>query len=328
MKQLTSAAGCLFLVLTLAPSAYGEEAVQTDCAMARTDCDKLVKCLRGLAKADVDDGVIKAVAGTLQASCVMDKDVVDKGTFRDCPQCPEMVVLPAGAFLMGSPASEGGGSDNEGPQHRVTIAKPFAVGKYEVTCAEWDACRRAGGCSHSPGDEGWGRGNRPVIHVSWHYAQEYARWLSGETGNRYRLLSESEWEYAARAGTTTPFHFGATIATYQANYNGNSTYGPGRKGVYRQRTVAVGSFPANSFGLHDMHGNVWEWVEDCWHDSYVRAPADGSAWTSACDDSARVVRGGSWLNLPTDLGSANRNRNPTGSRLSNVGFRVARTLTP
>ncbi len=144
--------------------------------------------------------------------------------FRDCEECPEMVVLPAGFFLMGSSPCEEGRGDDEDPQHWVEIAQSFAVGKSEVTFAEWDACCRAGGCSHVPDDEGWGRGNRPVINVSWLDAQEYAVWLSSKTGKDYRLLTEAEWEYAARAGTTGPFHFGGTISTDQANYNGGYTY--------------------------------------------------------------------------------------------------------
>ncbi len=248
--------------------------------------------------------------------------------FRDCEDCPEMVVLPAGEFMMGAPASEEGRGDDEGPRHRVTIAKPLAVGKYQVSFAEWEACRRAGGCSHSTEDEGWGRGNRPAINVSWEDAQGYVKWLSRKTGKKYRLLSESEWEYAARAGTTTPFHTGATISTDQANYDGNSTYGSGRKGVFRKRTVAVGSFPANQFGLHDMHGNVWEWVEDCWHDSYAGAPADGSAWTRGGVCVIRVRRGGSWGSKPRYLRSAFRDSGGTGARVNFAGFRVARTLAP
>ena len=174
---------------------------------------------------------------------------------------------------------------------------------------------------------GWGRGNRPVIMVSWDDAQSYVRWLSERTGERYRLLSESEWEYVARAGTTTPFHFGSTISTDQANYNGNYTYGGGRKGVYREKTISVGSFGANAWGLHDVHGNVWEWVGDCWYGSYTGAPADGSAWARG-DCAKRVLRGGSWLNLPRYLRSANRYRLPPAYRSFNLGFRIARTLTP
>ena len=246
--------------------------------------------------------------------------------FRDCAECPEMVVMPAGSFEMGSPSHEGGRFDNEGPLHRVTISEPFAVGVHEVTFREWDACHRAGGCSRNPGDNGWGRGNRPVINVSWEDAREYLRWLSGKTGEDYRLLSESEWEYAARAGTTGPFHYGSTISPAQASYNGNHTYGSGRKGRYRGRTVPVGSFSPNAFGLHDAHGNVWEWVEDCWHASYAGAPSDGRVWTSGGDCGTRVLRGGSWSNLPRILRSAYRFTFTSGSRLSFVGFRVSRTL--
>ncbi len=248
-------------------------------------------------------------------------------TFRDCEQCPLMVVLPAGTYLMGSPPAEPDRNSDEEPRRQVTIAKPFAVAKYEVTFAEWDACRRSGGCSHNPDDYNWGRGNRPVIDVSWRDAQEYARWLSGETGNRYRLLSESEWEYAARAGTTTPFHFGTTISTDQANYNGRDVSGSYRPGELRKRTVAVGSFPENGFGLHDMHGNAHEWVADCWLDSYALAPSDGGALTipGGC---ARVLRGGGWGNHPRRLRSAARAWNTPGLRNNLIGFRVARALAP
>ena len=196
--------------------------------------------------------------------------------------------------------------------HRVEISKPFTVGKYEVTRAEFarfvEETGRSMGNScwtYENGDwkerrgRGWKRpgfsqsDSHPVVCVNWEDARSYAEWLSGETGARYRLLSESEWEYAARAGTSGPFHFGSTISTDQANYHGDYTYGFGRKGVYREATVPVGSFPANGFGLHDMHGNVSEWVEDCWHYSYSGAPTDGSAWTTGGDCPLRVLRGGS-----------------------------------
>ena len=240
---------------------------------------------------------------------------------------PEMVVVPAGSFEMGSPPGEKGRYGDESPQHRVTVPEPFAVGVYEVTFAEWDACVADGGCGeHRPDDRGWGRGNRPVINVGWDDAQGYVSWLSERTGKAYRLLSEAEWEYAARAGTTGPFHFGETISTDQANYHGKF-YGSGREGVYREKTVPVGSFPANAFGLHDVHGNVFEWVEDCYNGSYEGAPADGSAWTRG-DCSYRVLRGGSWFNQPTFLRSALRDRDGSGLRGSSLGFRVARTLTP
>ncbi len=249
--------------------------------------------------------------------------------FRDCPACPEMVVVPPGEFMMGSPESKAGRFDEEGPVHRVGIERPFAVGVYEVTFAEWDACVSGGGCGgYRPPDTGWGRGNRPVMHVGWHDAKAYVGWLSEETGYEYRLLSESEWEYVARGGTRTPFHTGETISTEQANYNGKGNpYGPGRKGLYRAKTVAVGSFDANGYGLHDVHGNVWEWVEDCWNGDYRGAPADGSAWESG-DCGRRVLRGGSWGRYPSSLRSAYRIRLDSKRRSNSLGIRVARTLTP
>ena len=247
--------------------------------------------------------------------------------FRDCPSCPLMVEVPAGWFLMGSPASEEGRDGDEGPQHQVTIAGRLAVGVYEVTFEEWDACVSGGGCNgYRPYDREWGRGRRPVIHVSWEDAQAYVRWLSEQTEESYRLLSEAEWEYVARAGTTTPFHFGRAIATSQANYNGNYTYGSGRRGRYRGQTVPVGSFAPNAFGLYDMHGNVWEWVEDCWSGSYRGAPADGSARDSG-DCSRCVRRGGSWIDLPPVLRSAFRNGFTSVIRVDVNGFRVARTIS-
>ena len=237
--------------------------------------------------------------------------------FRDCAECPEMVVVPAGSFLMGSPESEWGRDGDEGPVHRVEIAEPFAIGVYEVTFAEWDACAADGGCGgYLPDDEGWGRGRRPVINVSWEDAQAYVRWLSAKTGKRYRLPSESEWEYAARAGTRTPFHTGETISTDQANCYGK---------YYRDQTVPVDTFGANEWGLHDVHGNVSEWTEDCWNNSYAGAPTDGSVWTNG-DCSRRVLRGGSWYITPSFLRAANRIRNTTGYRSDSIGFRVARTL--
>jgi len=254
-------------------------------------------------------------------------------TFKECDVCPEMVVLPAGRFLMGSPATEPNRGSDEGPQREVTIARPFAVGRFEVTFAQWDACVAAGGCAppeegpYSPPDQNWGRDNRPVINVSWQDAKRYVRFLNGRVGGKaYRLLTEAEWEYAARAGTTTAFSTGATIAPTQAQYAHNRAYagspvlaaGPGK-------TAPVGSFPANAFKLHDMHGNVWEWVEDCYAESYAGAPTDGSAFVNqSCSD--RVFRGGSWDNIPHVLRSAYRNWLTPTLRDFNLGFRVARTL--
>ncbi len=244
-------------------------------------------------------------------------------SFKDCPDCPEMVVVPAGSFMMGSPESEEGRYDDEGPQRRVTIAKPFAVGKFEVTFAEWDACVADGGCQHRPNDEGWGRGRRPVINISWQdVTLEYLPWLNrklGLSGNEgYRLLSEAEWEYAARAGTYTRFHFGDSDsgldqhAWYVSNAN--------------SRTHAVGEKSANAWGLYDMHGNVREWVEDC-YGSYKDAPTDGTAYKSgeACN---RFYRGGSWHNDPRYLRAADRSRIWPEDRIYLLGFRAARTLNP
>jgi formylglycine-generating enzyme required for sulfatase activity/glucan phosphoethanolaminetransferase (alkaline phosphatase superfamily) len=263
-----------------------------------------------------------AVGSTLQPGSV----------FRDCPECPEMVALPAGDFIMGSPESEEGHQANEEPRRNVTIAKPFGVGKFEVTFAEWAACAADGGCASNknPNDEGWGRGKRPVLWVSWDEAKEYVAWLSRKTGKTYRLLTEAEWEYGARGVTTAsashaPFSAGATISTDQANYDGNATYANGTRGVDRQKTVEVGSFPANAFGLHDMHGNVWEWVEDCYKDSYHGAPTDGSAVAST-DCGLRVLRGGSWYGIPQGLRSAYRDGDRPDNRGNTSGFRVARTL--
>ena len=243
-------------------------------------------------------------------------------SFRDCGDCPEMVVIPSGAFFMGSRESEPNSSDDERPRHRVTV-ESFAIGKYEVTFDEWDACVSAGGCEHRPEDRGWGRGNRPVINVSWEDAKQYVGWLSRETGETYRLPSEAEWEYAARAfptseGPNAPaYAFGDSITEDQANFGFNA-----------DQTTEVGSYPANAWGLHDMHGNVWEWVEDSWHASYDGAPANGRAWVEE-NNSARVLRGGSWTYVdPSYLRSANRIRNEPVNRINSFGFRVARTLTP
>jgi formylglycine-generating enzyme required for sulfatase activity len=206
--------------------------------------------------------------------------------------------VPAGSFTMGSPDIEEGRIEEEGPQHRVTFGKSFGVGKFAVTFEEWDACVADGGCNgYTPSDEGWGRGRRPVINVSWDDANAYVGWLSRKTGKIYRLLSEAEREYVTRAGTTTPFWWGASISTQQANYNGNYAYGAEATGVSRRQTVPVDSFQPNPWGLYQVHGNVWEWTEDCWHDDYTGAPSDGSAWTSGgCSD--RVIRGGAWYFYP------------------------------
>ena len=232
--------------------------------------------------------------------------VRDGEMFRDCPDCPELVVIPASEFWMGSPTSEEGRYADEGPQREVRVER-FALGRYEVTFEEYERFAVARG--RDP------RG-RPVINVSWEDAMAYAAWLSG-TGFRYRLPSEAEWEYAARAGTETRYSWGNAIGRNRANCTGcGSRWG---------ETVPVGSFAANAWGLHDMHGNVSEWVEDCWQDNYWGVPSDGRAWTSG-GDCSRVARGGSWNHFPRLLRAANRIRLDAGYRNDSVGFRVARTL--
>ena len=227
--------------------------------------------------------------------------------FQDFAGAPEMVVIPAGSFLMGSPESEPGRWDDEGPQQRITIGEAFAMSRYEVTFGQWDACVDAGGCRHRPDDRGWGRGDRPVIKVSWEDAQEYVRWLNVRTGGGYSLPSEAQWEYAARAGTTTPFYTGERITTAQANFDGDATYNGSSKGIDRGQTVSVGSFAPNGFGLYDMHGNVWEWTQDCWVGNLAGHASDGRANLDGdCD--RRVLRGGSWNDEPLLLRSANRSR--------------------
>jgi formylglycine-generating enzyme required for sulfatase activity len=230
-------------------------------------------------------------------------------TFRDCGECPEMVVLPAGSFLMGSPSGERQRNADEGPQRSVSI-RSFAMGKYEVTFDEYDACVRASACAASRGDAGWGRGRRPVIFVSWEDADAYVAWLNSRTpGAPYRLPSEAEWEYAARAGTTTAYAWGD-------RYDRS-------KLAEGESTETAGGYPANAWGLHDMHGNVFEWTADCYEPSYEGAPTDGSPVVrSSC--SQRVNRSGSWDDGPKMLRSAARNRAGFDQASADMGFRVAR----
>jgi formylglycine-generating enzyme required for sulfatase activity len=235
----------------------------------------------------------------------------------------DMVAIPGGTFLMGSPESEPQRLDSESPQHTVTI-QPFFMGKFPVTQAQWQAVASLPkvNIDLKADPSGCKGAKRPVEQVSWNDAVEFCTRLSKATGREYRLPSEAEWEYACRAGTITPFHFGETITTDLANYDGNYIYGSGSKGQYRGQTTDVGSFPANAFGLHDMHGNVWEWCEDTWHGKYNKAPIDGSAWVSNNDD-LRLWRGGSWHNYPELCRSAVRFSYGSGGRPSYfIGFRV------
>ena len=243
-------------------------------------------------------------------------------SFRECAKdCPEMVVVPAGEFMMGSPADERDHYGNENPLHRVTIARPLAVSKFEVTFEQWDACVAVGTCAHVP-DSNMGRGTQPVINVTWDHVQQYVAWFSKMTGRPYRLLSEAEWEYAARAGTTTAYSWGGEIGKNNANCNDCGSEWDSR------RTAPVGSFAPNQFGLYDMHGNVWEWVEDCLHTNYEGAPEDGSAWIAQGDCNNRVIRGGSWIGYAVGLRSALRFWFSADDHGTDLGFRVARTLNP
>ncbi len=251
---------------------------------------------------------------------------------RDCDRCPQMIVVPAGKFMMGSPAEEEGRYDNEAPQHLVHIAKPFAVGKFEVTFAEWNACVADGACAPVV-DMGWGRGMRPVMNVNYDQAIGYTEWLSKKTGKVYRLLSESEWEYAARAGSHAA-HFwkgaDAKVCEYanvgdrrvKVKHKSKETFDCDDR--YAE-TAPVGTHKANAFGLHDMLGNVWEWVQDCYNPEFAGAPLDGSAWTGG-DCSTRVFRGGSWYSNPRDVRLAQRDKDDASASFNDLGFRVARAL--
>lgn len=234
-------------------------------------------------------------------------------TFRDCEHCPEMVVLAGGLFVMGSPEDEEGRGQDEGPQREVSIS-PFAIGKYEVTFAQWDACLAGGGCNgYSPPDRGWGRGDQPVTDVSWEDVQAYLDWLNAQAGGlRYRLASEAEWEYAARAGAHDAYAFGPRVTATQATFQ-------------VRQTTPVGAHEANAFALFDMHGNVGEWVEDCYAPNYELAPVDGAAvQADACE--RRVYRGGGFADPAQVLRAAARRAAPAGQRAEGVGFRVARAL--
>jgi formylglycine-generating enzyme required for sulfatase activity len=236
-----------------------------------------------------------------------------------------LVKIPAGSFRMGSPGDEPERSDDEGPQHDVTLGA-FFMAQTPITQAQWRAVAAWQKVERDlDSDPSYFKGaNRPVEQVSWFDALEFCRRLNQRTGQRYGLPSEAQWEYACRAGSTTPFHFGATLTPDLANYDGNYVCGNGPKGTYREQTTEVASFPANGWGLHDMHGNVYEWCEDHWHDSYNFAPGDDQPWLipAAADDEPRLLRGGSWVNDPRGCRSACRDHDQPDDAGGNVGFRV------
>lgn len=250
-----------------------------------------------------------------------------KDQFKECGNCPEMVVVPAGEFTMGSLDTEELRNEDESPLHQVRFVAPFAVGRFAVSFDEWDACVVDRGCrNYRPGDKGWGRGRQPVIAILWDDAMAYVKWLSEKTGKPYRLLSEAEREYVTRAGTTTTFWWGRSISSKQANYDGMFRYpfDGGVSGEFRAKTLPVDFFESNPWGLYQVHGNVSEWIEDCWHKNYHGAPSDGSAWIGT-DCNRRMLRGGDWDSAPWHLRSASRSALASGLVfLPAIGMRIAR----
>lgn len=284
------------------------------------DVDAIENLLAAIARGKEELELASAPAGATRGS----EDAGD--LFKDCAVCPEMARLPAGRFEMGAPLSELARREDEGPVRTVAIVRPFAIGAKEVTFSQWNACVVAGGCrGYQPADQKWGRGSRPVINVSYEDAKSYASWLSTITGRRYRLPSEAEWEYAARAGRGRPFGMAGPLTADVANYNAQYAYF-GQKGMFRRRTMPTASFAPNAFGLYDMHGNVWEWTEDCWAPSHQGAPDDGAPRTEGADCSRRVLKGGAWNTGGWRLRAAHRIGKARGAREFDNGFRVVREL--
>ena len=258
--------------------------------------------------------------GTAQA-----KDLKPGTTFKDCDVCPTMVVIPPGTFIMG----DDDGHRRELPAHAVAISKPFAIGIYEISFDEFDACHAAGGCSRKPHDHKWGRGKQPVINITIADVDEYLKWLSDKTGQTYRLPSEAEWEYAARAGTNTEYFWGDEHGKNNANCLdcGSPWSAPeGRIGTTKDtRAAPVGSFKPNAFGVYDMHGNVYEWTADCWTNNYIGAPNDGSVVTGG-DCKRRAARSGSWYYVHRSSRSAWRFPWKVNDKSYSMGMRIAREL--
>jgi formylglycine-generating enzyme required for sulfatase activity len=246
-----------------------------------------------------------------------------KDSFKECDVCPEMVVVPKGSFTMGTPIGEVDRAKGEDPLHRVTLLRPFAVGRFSISFDEWDACLADGGCGGEKGDDKFGRGRLPAQGISFDAAKSYLVWLSHKVGRTYRLPSESEREYFTRAGTTTPFWFGRTISPLDANYLASTPYANGPRGVDSKGPVAVDSYAPNPFGLYQVHGNVWEWTEDCYNKRYTEdTPTDGAPWLEG-DCTKRMVRGGTW-NWSADV--ARSGARDDASIGSSKSFRVVRTL--
>jgi len=293
-----------------------------------SDMDRLISGVESLFGSDPKrQKVAKAVAAQAVVQQI-EPLTVFQDELKKGGKGPKMVVIPAGSFLMGSPEGEFKRRVSEGPQHSVDFAEAFALGQTAVTFAEYDRFAKATG-RQLPSDENWGRGSRPVINVSWNDAQAYAKWLSEQTKEQYRLPSEAEWEYACRAGTNMPFSSGEVIVTDQINYNGNSPYrGDDSKGEYRKQTVPVATLLANPWGLYEMHGNIWEWTADCWHRNYTDAPYDGTAWLEGlnAECNRRVIRGGAWCDKADLMRSATRSRSTISRIFYELGFRLVKVF--
>lgn len=315
----------------------------------RADTDQLVKFLKGF-----PDGPQGAIAVEVGSQGRHQARYFRPGSgktewFSDHGVSPEMVVVPAGEFMMGSPDDEpereSWQKGTESPLHKITIRRPLAVGRFSISRGQFAAFVKATNYNVAPGAHVWNGeawtwdakaswcepgfpqdASHPVVCVSWEDATAYTVWLAELTSKPYRLLSETEWEYAARAGTSGPFWWGRSISTSEANYNGNLCYAGGPIGEYRKSTLPVHSFTANPWGLYNVHGNVWEGCDDIWHDDYSGAPDDGSAWTVAGDGKLRVTRGAAWHNHPAQLRSAFRMAVSSDDRGFDRGFRIARTL--
>ena len=328
-------------VVALSESGLPASVIITKIEGTKADFDTSVEQLVALSEGGVDGSVIEAMMNKGKAPSANTATSGQSADGRPAPQSgattdaskvpvrqpgdtfsdalrggsrgPQMIVISAGSFSMGC-VSGLDCEDDQKPVHRVTISQPFAVSKYEITFEDYDRFTYP----NKAEDMGWGRGRHPV-RISWNDAKEYARWLSRQTGQSYRLLTEAEWEYAARAASRTKYSWGNDIGTNRANCGGC--------GDPFENTAPVGSFGANAFGLHDMHGNVAEWVEDCWNDTYAGAPSDGTAWNRG-DCSQRLLRGGDWISGPKGVRSADRFGFPAGKSQIFTGFRVARTLTP
>ena len=283
-------------------------------ALARNRIDKYDKP-PGTTK-ELPSEAVPAAKSDQETVAISTKAYRGSVAFKDCDVCPDMLVIPPGSFQLGlnKPAIFWAPTKKQ-----ITIQNAFAIGKTEVTFDQWEACRSAGNCKQNPGDEGWGRGGRPVINVSWRDAKQYVEWLRRVTGFEYRLPSESEWEYAARSQTTTRYHWGDVVGRGNTN-----CYGCGVEN-YQEQTLPVGRFSANAFGLHDMHGNVWEWIDDCWAKTYSGTPRDGTPQIRN-DCTAHVWRSGGWDTFPRYVRATIRRYGDTDTRRNNLGFRVARSL--